>query len=382
MEKLNCWNLWQIAHFILSTSVVTLWLVEFALPPPLYDSFPTDDRYRHLPTPDQVFQKISPLGVSEDGIHRIMDTPILSTILVYYFGCFYFRFRRKSWLMTLVAYTVVLVFCIVHYAAPSYFDWKYLGPRVVGIALEIAVMTLLSTISITFIQADRQRLKFRLVRDHTGNQTTLTKATLAWNIMCNYILYFICLTMWTSVSYQSFVFIRSKQDMIYLCQVTTDVICTPCQDTTPEALVECKAQNRTASCATEGMTAGFCLFNYTLGYFTFVRVFAYAGGLFFVWRNFINAMTHYACISRRLVLQWWNSNGKVQLQRLHMDSLPSLAGSLSRSSVQRERLRLLASSGVDSSPCSSDCEDADSSLLLRAELDSVHNEPYPTLIDV
>lgn len=54
----------QLCHFVFSTSVVAVWLVEFALPPPFYDSFPTDGRYKTIPSTDEVTAGVSPYNLN------------------------------------------------------------------------------------------------------------------------------------------------------------------------------------------------------------------------------------------------------------------------------------------------------------------------------
>ncbi|XP_065187347.1 uncharacterized protein LOC135817976 [Sycon ciliatum] len=307
----------KLLHVFVAFAGVTGVIVEFARPPPFFDSF--FEGHDDLPDITDVFRHINPVMHDQTSqIRQLMDVPVLFVGLLYVGAVLYLRFNFEAWLLTGVCFLNYLLYFTVNSWAKSYFEWRYFYYRGVGISLQLAGLTMVATFSVTLVMRKRKRLMFHMKSPF--NIKTGGPAHIIWNVIGQSLLYYLCLLMWISRSYQSYVCTQDETNLNFLCQMTEQVACIPCDTCTVNGFHECVSQHnrttfQTAYCMSGiPYSKGICIFNFSTGYFTFVKLFAYTGGLFFFSRNFLNATMHYVLLLVHSSVQWWRGNATERIE--------------------------------------------------------------------
>ena len=294
--KLIC----QLLHAVVALGFVVVGLIEFI------DKRPFFDALAHHELPEQLFHR--EFLPAESTYRRFMDAPILVFFFFYFGVCAWNHFTSKSsWLMTIALSLTTLIYFYINLWNQHDFDWKYFKSRFNGIFIQVYSMSFTMAVVLTVFLAKRRRLPFKF-KAHFPLYTYGT-AHVIWNLIALFIVTSTCLVFWISKLYISWVCVESLWKISLLCQVTPEVQCYLCDQCVDSELKRCAANvsNIPLHCyhpisSSIADKSAFCTFNYNIGVFTFITVFAYVGGLWVFLHGFLSAFLHYTVILGKYIL--------------------------------------------------------------------------------
>lgn len=290
----------QLLHAAIALGFVVVGIIEFINKRPFFDAL------AHHELPEQLFHREF-LG-AENAYRRFMDAPILLFFIFYFGVCAWNRFTGKSsWLMTIALSSTTLIYLYINLWNQHDFNWKYFISRFNGIFIQVYTMSFTMALVLTVFLAKRRRLPFKF-KAHFPLYTYST-AHVIWNLIALFVVMSTCLVFWISRLYISWVCVESLWKISLLCQVTPEVQCYLCDQCIDSELKRCAANvsNVPLHCYHPISTSiadksAFCTFNYNIGVFTFITVFAYVGGLWVFLHGFLSALLHYTVILGKYIL--------------------------------------------------------------------------------
>lgn len=284
----------QTVHILIAFGFLIFGLVEFVSNPPYFDGY-GDAKASQKQLPEDLFQN-DPRVTNESHVLRLMDLPLFLMILAYFaVGC-WLRFQGLSWLLTASMILNLVCFFAVNYWAQEMFSWKYYSSRTSGLELQVFTITLSVSLIFMVIFYTRRKMPFKLKSSLTIQ--AFGKVHLAWNFSVVFLVCFTCLLLWFSKLYISWACFNTQQEIMTLCEKTIMVQCYFCQDCNFNAFAHCAAKDRYRSfnCLSPRNSTkqkAFCIFNYSVGTYTILTVFAYVGGLCIFLATFSQILIHY-----------------------------------------------------------------------------------------
>ncbi|XP_028397926.1 uncharacterized protein LOC114521626 [Dendronephthya gigantea] len=284
----------QVFHCLIALGFLIFGLVEFVSNPPYFDGY-GDARASQKQLPENLFQN-DPRVTNESNVLRLMDLPIFLMILAYFACCCWLRFRGLSWLLTASMLLNLLCFFVVNFWAEDMFSWKYYSSRNSGLELQVLSLTISVSAIFMVIFYTRRKMPFKLKSSLTVQQ--FGKVHLAWNFGVIFLVCFTCLLLWFSKLYISWACFKTQREIMKLCEKTNMVQCYFCEECNFHTFTECAAKDsyRSFHCESPRNSSrqkAFCIFNYNVGTYTFLTVFAYVGGLCIFLATFSQILIHY-----------------------------------------------------------------------------------------
>jgi len=290
--KHYCSKIIQFLHFVMV--MVYLWagLVEFIQSPSYFDGY--GDAAVHNKLPSQLL-KDSPWN-NQTSTLRLMDLPLLGILTGYAGVSFWLKFQGLSWLLTLCITIVFVEFLTVNYWAKEHFDWRYYHSRLTGLELQISSLAFAVTMILMVLFYKRRRLPFKFKSSLPVKHLGILH--MAFNFVCILLITFTCMLLWFTKMYISWACFKTHDDIMQVCQVTSQVQCYPCNECTHEGMTQCytDSKDKQYSCNTrfpEGEGA-FCLFNFNMSSLKFLTIFAYIGGLCVFLSTLLRIFGHYS----------------------------------------------------------------------------------------
>jgi hypothetical protein len=222
---------------------------------------------------------------------------------------------------------IILCFVLINYVAHSYFDWDYFSTRIRGVWLTICSITVSVVVNLVVYAWSRKKLFFEfkppekdvqlaavsymanndsrntesqsVVGDKQNVVQTNKWVSVLWNAIALFVIIFICLLIWFSRMYMSYCCFSSRNEIMTLCEMTNEVQCYPCSKCISNAIHNCSMDKLSQFHCLSPMDevdqskGAICIFNYNVGLFTFILVFAYIGGVYFLFFNITRAITNY-----------------------------------------------------------------------------------------
>ncbi|XP_046853326.1 uncharacterized protein LOC124446527 isoform X2 [Xenia sp. Carnegie-2017] len=225
-----------------------------------------------------------------------MDLPIFLMIMAYFTVCSWLKYKGLSWLLTASMSVNLVCFFIVNFWFQEFFSWKYYSSRNLGLELQVLSFTLTASSIFMVIFYTRRKMPFKLKSSLTIQAFGVVH--LAWNFGVIFIVCFTCLLLWFSKLYISWACFRTQSEVMKLCEKTNMVQCYFCKECNFNAFSHCAAEENYRSFHCESprnstRQQAFCIFNYNVGTYTFLTVFAYVGGLCIFLATFSQILIHY-----------------------------------------------------------------------------------------
>ncbi|XP_065842834.1 uncharacterized protein [Oscarella lobularis] len=296
-------------NFVFASGTVVVALFEFFSLPPFFDlvndqSLLNYTAFENDPRKDK------------GQIRRFMDAPILANAVFYFLLCVWLRFRSYSYVLSIFIVLIYFFFFLVHFIADETFNWKYSNSRLRGVYFQTAAVaaSLVANIIVLRLRkggkmvfnfktplpkakrsSDEEEMKVIIPPNHW--------LSILWNFVALFIPVFLCLIVWFFRMYMSFACFSSSSDILIFCEVSQQVQCYPCGSCTTSGINSCSMTNRSSifHCLSpmadiNADKGAICLFNYNVGWFTFLLVFAFIGGLFFFLLTFMKGITNWVLL--------------------------------------------------------------------------------------
>lgn len=285
----------QLVHFVLALGMLGAAIAEYAANPPVFDVV---GRHRNRGgLPDGIFRNLS--STTAWDTTKVIDLPVLFLFVVYFLTVLWLKCSGvRAWLLTFSEMGVVLVFLIANLWSDNTLPWVFFTTRSVSILLTVLALAMGWSLLIITLLHIRNWFPFKIKKKPVT--TSYEKAALiVWNIFALFLVLTLCMLLWFARLYRSWACVKGNYDVLLLCQFTSQTQCWPCDDgktcSRDDACVDIAAAQDPFHCLSPlyayggADTSGFCVFNYNIGAFTILTLFAYVGGLYFFLRTTLNA---------------------------------------------------------------------------------------------
>eukprot|EP00118_Oscarella_pearsei_P010077 m.60129 g.60129 ORF g.60129 m.60129 type:complete len:352 (+) comp34917_c0_seq6:44-1099(+) len=305
----------QALNFIFATATIVVAMFEFFSLPPFFDLLDDQSLLNYT-----AFEN-DPRADKEE-IRRFMDAPILANALFYFFMCVWLRFRGLSYVLSGFVAIIFFLFFLVHFIAVNTFDWKYSNSRIMNIYVQTAGITASLVANIVVLRLKKGgkmvfNFKTSKKSQEHGDEVKIVIPpshwlSIVWNFIALFIPVFLCLVIWFFRMYMSFACFSTTYDILIFCEITQQVQCYPCDGCTTAIINSCTQSSNRSSlfhCLSpmyevDAAKGAICLFNYNVGWFTFILAFAYIGGLFFFLLTFMKGITNWVLLGSYKVYVW------------------------------------------------------------------------------
>lgn len=337
----------QLALLLIGLTLLALGAVEFFMEEPLFDILGGPGSPRPS-LPIKAFNVSS--NINSHVFDRLMDLPVLTLFVVYFLTLVWLKLRGYlAWIMTgCMVLAMFLVVAVNGGLATGLLNWRWLTQRAIIIVLDVLILSFGWTAVVMVLLLIRGWFPFKTMKTTPVTRTDKAVAIIG-NIIGLYSVLTLCFFIWFTRLYDSWACIDDIYDVLLLCQLTNQIQCYPCAnedafECVDAGLAECvkHPDGEPFHCLSPFYTIsnphGFCVFNYNIGFFTIVTVFAYVGGIYFFCRTIFKALLKCVKVIGMILIKYC-----FRIVRRYKRRSSEAVDGESSLSLNKDRISLLAS---------------------------------------